>query len=67
MFQTKETMHDETLATLSKGLAGTVVPFLAVLTSFQQELDYWLRIASLCIGIAVGLASFISIVTKRPK
>jgi hypothetical protein len=49
------------------GTIGTLAPLLGVITSFQQDLDYYLRITSLCLGIVVGLVSLYSILRNLPK
>jgi hypothetical protein len=51
---------------LFKGTLGTGAPLLGVVVSLSQ-VEAWLRITSLVIGCAVGIASFISIVRKRKK
>ena len=48
-------------------VVGMVAPFLGVVTSLQEQFEYWLRISSLLVGIAVGLVSFYRIVYKRNK
>ena len=45
-------------------LTGIVATSLGLITSFQQELEFHLRIASLIIGIAVGLFSLYRIIKK---
>lgn len=39
------------------GIVGTVAPVLGVITSFQEQLEWGLRMTSLGIGIVVGLLS----------
>ena len=39
------------------GIVGTVAPALGVITSFQEQLEWGLRMTSLGIGIVVGLLS----------
>ena len=39
------------------GIVGTVAPALGVITSFQEQLEWGLRMTSLGIGIIVGLLS----------
>lgn len=52
-----------------KGIVGTVSPFLGVLTSFQEQIEWHLRVASLVVGLLVGLLSLVSIIRKlrRPS
>ena len=39
------------------GVVGTVAPALGLITSFQEQLEWGLRMTSLGIGIIVGLLS----------
>lgn len=48
-----------------KGVIGTTLPITASVTLTQVEVG--LRLASLCVGIAVGAISFYSIYKKLPK
>ena len=44
--------------------AGIVATSLGLITSFQENLEFHLRITSLIIGIAVGLFSLYRIIKK---
>jgi len=46
------------------GVAGTVAPALGVITSFQEQLEWGLRMTSLTIGIIVGLLSLFRLLKK---
>jgi hypothetical protein len=46
------------------GIAGTVAPALGVVTSFQEQLEWGLRMTSLTIGIIVGLLSLFRLLKK---
>lgn len=46
------------------GVAGTVAPALGVVTSFQEQLEWGLRMTSLSIGIVVGLLSLFRLLKK---
>ena len=46
------------------GVAGTVAPALGVVTSFQEQLEWGLRMTSLTIGIVVGLLSLFRLLRK---
>ena len=52
-----------------KGIVGTASPALGVITSFQEQIEWHLRVASLVVGLAVGLLSLASIIRKlrRPS
>ncbi len=52
---------------LCKGIAAVTINVLAVITSTQENLEFWLRIASLCVGIIVGLLTIVSILWKMRK
>jgi hypothetical protein len=43
---------------------GIIATSLGLITSFQEDLEYHLRITSLIIGIAVGLFSLYRIIKK---
>ena len=43
---------------------GTLAPLVAVITSFQEDIEFWLRISGLIVGLIVGLASLWRIITK---
>ena len=47
-----------------KGIVGTASPVLGVVTSFQEQIEWHLRIASLLVGLAVGLLSLIGLWRK---
>lgn len=49
---------------LLHGVAGTVAPALGVVTSFQEQLEWGLRMTSLSIGIVVGLLSLFRLLKK---
>ena len=49
---------------LLHGVAGTVAPALGVITSFQEQLEWGLRMTSLTIGIIVGLLSLLKLLKK---
>ena len=49
---------------LLHGVAGTVAPALGVITSFQEQLEWGLRMTSLTIGIVVGLLSMFKLLKK---
>jgi hypothetical protein len=49
---------------LLHGVAGTLAPALGVVTSFQEQLEWGLRMTSLTIGIVVGLLSLFRLLKK---
>jgi hypothetical protein len=49
---------------VSKAILGIVSPVLGVITSFQEQIEWHLRVASLCVGLAVGLMSLVAMVRK---
>ena len=50
-------MTTESSRDVLHGIVGTVAPALGVITSFQEQLEWGLRMTSLGIGIVVGLLS----------
>ena len=47
-----------------KGIVGNISPVLGVVTSFQEQIEWHLRILSLLIGLAVGVLSLIGLWRK---
>ncbi len=45
-------------------LIGMAAPVIGLVTSMQEQFEYWLRVGSLLVGIAVGLASLYRIIKK---
>lgn len=49
---------------LFRGIVGTVSPVIGVITSFQEQIEWHLRIASLVVGLAVGIMSLVAMIRK---
>ena len=49
---------------VSKAFIGMVSPILGIVTSYQDQIEWHLRIASLRVGLAVGIMSLVSMVRK---
>ena len=47
-----------------KSIVGTASPILGVVTSFQEQIEWHLRIASLLVGLLVGVLSVIGLWRK---
>ena len=45
-------------------LVGMAAPTLGLITSMQEQFEYWLRVGSLLVGIAVGLVSLYRVIKK---
>ena len=60
-------MDPEHHHTLAKGALGAGANLLGVITSFQQELEWWLRITSLGVGVLVGILTAWSIIRKARR
>lgn len=58
----RELFQSETLVATVKGAVGMGATSTGVYVSILPQVEAWLRIISLCVGIAVGTATFISIV-----
>lgn len=52
---------------VSKAIVGIASPMLGLITSFQEQIEWYLRIASLLVGLAVGLISLAAVVRKFKK
>ncbi len=56
---THDPLHD-----FSLGLIGTSAPVLGVVASWQEHLEWGLRIASLLVGITVGVVTIFSLLRR---
>ena len=56
--------HPIDLDYIFKAIVGIASPVMGVITSFQQEIEWHLRIASLTVGLLVGLMSLVSMARK---
>ncbi len=45
-------------------IIGTASPVLGVITSYQEQIEWHLRAASLLVGLLVGVLSLVSMVRK---
>jgi len=45
-------------------LIGMAAPVIGLVTSMQEQFEYWLRVGSLVVGIAVGVASLYRLLKK---
>ena len=57
----------ENALTAGKGALGMTATTAASVVSTLPTVEIWLRIVSLIVGIAVGIATFISIVRKLKR
>jgi len=47
-----------------KAIIGTASPLLGVITSYQEQIEWHLRFASLLVGLMVGILSLVSMIRK---
>ena len=47
-----------------EAVAGTASPVIGIITSFQEQIEWHLRIASLSVGLLVGVLSAASLWRK---
>ena len=47
-----------------KAIVGTASPVLGVSASYQEQIEWHLRIVSLLVGLLVGILSLVSMVRK---
>jgi hypothetical protein len=50
-----------------KAFVGIASPVLGVITSYQEQIEWHLRVSSLCVGLAVGVMSLVSMVKKMRR
>ena len=49
---------------VSKAIIGMASPVVGLVTSYQEQIEWHLRIASLLVGLLVGVMSLVSMVRK---
>jgi hypothetical protein len=47
-----------------KAIVGVASPVIGVITSLQEQIEWTLRMASLLVGLAVGIMSLIAMIKK---
>ena len=52
---------------VSKAVIGMASPLVGVVTSYQEQIEWHLRAASLLVGLLVGLLSLVSMVRKMRR
>jgi hypothetical protein len=52
---------------VSKAIVGIASPVVGVITSFQEQIEWHLRLASLGVGLLVGIMSLVSMVNKMRR
>ena len=54
-------LDSDSILTATVGIAS---PVLGVITSFQEQIEWTLRVASLIVGLMVGIMSLVSMIKK---
>ena len=49
---------------VSKAIVGIASPVVGVIMSFQEQIEWHLRVASLLVGLSVGVMSLAAMVRK---
>ena len=58
-------LHDDTHHTLINGITGVAASCLGVLSTFQEQFEWWLRITGGMIGVAIGAITLCNLICKR--
>ena len=58
-------IHLQNLSDMLKGLIGFSSTMLGIVTSNLDQIEAWLRITSLLVGITVGIATIWSLTRRR--
>jgi hypothetical protein len=51
----------------ARGAVAIASPVLGLITSFQEQIEWHLRIASLLVGLAVGILSLVAMARKMRR
>ena len=60
-------MNGDQLKTISTGLVGSATSIGAAVYSMLPHLEAWMRLASVAVGLAVGIATLIKILRDLNK
>ena len=61
-------VHESIFPSVARGAVGIAATFGGTVVSLLPEIEAWLRIVSLCVGICVGLFTIRSIIKgSNPK
>ena len=52
---------------VSKAFIGMTSPLLGLVTSYQEQIEWHLRVGSLLVGLLVGIMSLVSMVKKMRR
>ena len=52
---------------MMKAIVGIASPVLGVITSFQEQIEWHLRVGSLVVGLVVGIMSLVSMARKMRR
>jgi hypothetical protein len=52
---------------VSKAFLGMASPLLGLVTSYQEQIEWHLRVGSLLVGLAVGVLSLVGMVRKMRR
>jgi hypothetical protein len=52
---------------VTKAFVGIASPVLGVVTSYQEQIEWSLRVTSLVVGLLVGIMSLVSMVKKMRR
>lgn len=58
-------IHDDTHHTLINGITGVCASTLGVLSTFQEQLEWWLRITGGFLGVVIGMITLLNLICKQ--
>jgi len=58
---------NHTAHTLLNGFAGMIASFLAVLTTFQEQLEWWIRLTGGLLGILIALITLCNLIQNKRR
>jgi hypothetical protein len=65
MFDMLPAFEESKSGLFTKGIVGTATPILAVLTSFQEQVEWYLRVAGLIGALIVSILTIVSLLRKK--
>lgn len=57
---------NENCYTIANGVVGFAASLLGVLSTFQEQLEWWMRMTGGSLGILVALITLYNLIKKKP-
>lgn len=53
--------------TLTNGICGVAASFAGVITTFQQQFEWWVRVSGGTLGVIIGVITLVNLIRGADK